>query len=216
MGWWIKDAEGNVIPKTGDFIVRMGPGLKAQIRLGQWMALTLDDRISGELFLSNQDLNHFDNTLDAQYDLFPRPRPPDDQTRQALVQERPFSEIDQRTKRDEVEMHQGVRFFLSPKFDLFRFFFQDDFRLQQSGSFVPDLSDPDGSAVYVDIASALNRERTEKRAEIGFRPRRTLRFFLSAMERETDFEKAQEKKIPPTAGLFSESKSPLRPSSPGK
>lgn len=187
----IRDANGKVIPRTGDFVIRMGPDVKAQLRLGQVMALTVQDRLGGEIFLKNADLNHFDNTIDTQVDLLFGPVLLTTKLRHALVQERPFSEIDQRTERREVDLNQGVRFFLSPKLDLFGHYARLTLDYRNPDREFPIFPDPDGGPVYVNVAEALNRKRSEKRLEIGYRPRRSLRFFVAGLERETDFERSQ-------------------------
>ncbi|MBP7147041.1 MAG: outer membrane beta-barrel protein [Acidobacteria bacterium] len=179
-------------PRESDFVVRMGPDIRAQLQFGPRVALTFRDRASGEVFLSHSNLNHLDNTLEGQFDVLLGPLLLTAKGRLLTAEDRPYSELVDRTKREEQGASIGARLFLTPRVDLGGSVGTVDTTYHDPNRFYTIFApDPDGDgtvAVTTTIDQALDRSRTETQADIGWRPRGRVRLFLAYKEREVDFE----------------------------
>lgn len=159
---------------ASDFIVRVGPSIDAQLRLGDRMAATIRDRASAEYFLDFTELNHWDNELRTQFDLLAGPLLLTTFVDLAQVKERPNSDVDSRPRRRDTLIGQGARLFLSSRLDLFAKATRRQLR----------YTDRDDA----NVDDRLDRSSDELTAEIGLRFSRGLRAFLRRVERDDDFE----------------------------
>ena len=173
-------------PET-DFVLRLGPEVTGQTRFGHRVALTIYDKLSGEVFLRHSDLNHADNDLKTQLDIFLNRFLLTTKIRWWTYRQRPNSEIDERTRRDSRDFRQGLRLFVSEKVDLY-----GEVRRNRIRYTDPDYRyrvDPDGDGTWqtVTIGEALDRDQDEVSLEVGWRPRGTARLFLRYRSRREDF-----------------------------
>ncbi len=170
-----------------DFVIRLGPDVTAQTRFGHRVALTIHDKLSGEVFVRHSNLNHADNDLKTQLDVFLNRFLLTTKVRWWTYRQRPNSEIDERTRRDSRDLRQGLRLFASEKVDLY-----GEVRANRIRYSDPDYLyrvDPDGDGTWqaVTIGQALDRDQSETSVEIGWRPRGTTRLFFRYRSREDDF-----------------------------
>ncbi len=170
-----------------DFVIRLGPDVTAQTRFGHRVALTIHDKLSGEVFVRHSNLNHADNDLQTQLDIFLNRFLLTTKVRWWTYRQRPNSEIDERTRRDSRDLRQGLRLFVSEKVDLY-----GEVRANRIRYTDPDYLyrvDPDGDGTWqeVTIGQALDRDQSETSVEIGWRPRGTARLFFRYRSREDDF-----------------------------
>jgi hypothetical protein len=132
-------------PET-DFVVRLGPEVTAQTHFGRRVALTIYDKLSGEVFLRHSNLNHADNDLKTQFDVFLNRVLLTTKVRWWTYRQRPNSEIDERTRRDSRDFRQGIRLFASEKID-----FYGEVRANRIRYTDPDYLyrvDPDGDGTW--------------------------------------------------------------------
>ncbi|UCF67153.1 MAG: outer membrane beta-barrel protein [Acidobacteriota bacterium] len=178
-----------------DIVIQMGPRIRAQLPVGQRMALTFEDKLSGELFLHHPDLNHADNSLDAQYDILVGRVLLTTRGGWTTSRQRPNSEIDERTRREAREAAQTVRLFVGPRTDLVLTFGSSRIRYTDADRIV--LIDPDGDGtpesieegdtIGVPIGVALDRDEDELRVQAGWRLSGGMRLFVEYRDTQIDF-----------------------------
>ncbi len=173
-------------PET-DFVIRLGPDVTAQTRFGHRIALTLHDKLSGEVFLRHSNLNHADNDLKTRLDIFLNRFLLTTKVRWWTYRQRPNSEIDERTRRDSRDLRQGIRLFASEKVDLYGEIRSNRIRYTDPDYLYRVDPDGDGTSQVVTIGQALDRDQSEGSIEIGWRPRGTTRLFFRYRSRKDDF-----------------------------
>jgi hypothetical protein len=171
-----------------DFIIGLGPEIKAQTRFGPNMALTLEDRLAGEIFLRNSGLNHADNKFAAQYDLLLGPVLLTTRGSWDTNRQRPNSEIDDRTRSNTRDLSQSFRLFLSSRIDLLARLGERRYRYTDEDRFVTIDPDGDGVGERVTIGQALDRTEESVRTEIGWRMSRGIRLFVSWSDTDIEFD----------------------------
>ncbi len=174
-------------PKETDYVIRMGPEIHAQTNFGQRVALTVKDKLQGEVYLSHSNLNHADNNLDLQLDALLGPALLTSKGKWSTSQSRPSSEIDERTRRDLTELGETMRLFLGAKTDIAFTLQIGKLRYEDEDSLYLRDIDGDGTGERVSIGTALDRDRTRAYGEIGWRPRGKTRFFARYRFQDDDF-----------------------------
>jgi hypothetical protein len=174
-------------PTESDFVVRLGPEIQAQLKLGHRMALTLRDKLTGEFWAEFTELNSISNDFEGQYDVLLGPVLLTSQGRWNTSFGRARSESDERTRRRSTNLEQRLIWFITPKTDITVTYEARNIRYSdEESSFLVD-PDGDGTAERVDIETALNRDTDETRAELGWRPRNRTRFMIGYSSRDQDF-----------------------------
>jgi hypothetical protein len=177
--------------QVGDLVVQGGPEVLLQTRLGPNIALTLRDKLTGELFLENSDLNHADNTFEGQLDVLLGPFLLTSRGRWSTLRQRPNSSIDERARQDRVSLEQTLRLFVGPQTDVAgsvgvnRRRFEDPDFDQLYGTTVIDENGELGFEL-VDIGTAFDRDETWTEVEVGWRPRGRVRYY--AIYEVTDYD----------------------------
>ncbi|MDQ7006456.1 MAG: outer membrane beta-barrel protein [Acidobacteriota bacterium] len=194
-GWTIDNIgyDGNIylvpsgVPKETDWFIRTGPDVRAQIRFGRRMALTVRERFILDLYANHSTLNQTSNDFEGQFDLLLGPVLLTTRGHWTTSFGRPNSEIDERTRLDRITLEEKARLFIGSRTDISasasveRLRFDDpDFRFRVA---------PPGSAntIELSIESALNRDRKRFDVEWGWRPRGRTRIFLAYSLRRDDF-----------------------------
>jgi hypothetical protein len=174
-------------PKETDFVVRMGPEIEAQLLIGSRMALTLRDKLTGEFWAEFTELNSFSNDFEGQYDLLLGRILLTTRGRWNTSFGRPSSEFDERTRRKQTDLEQRAIWFITPKTDLQ--VSAEANRTRYSDEESRFLVDPDGDGTgeLVTIETALNRDTSEVKAELGWRPRNRTRFLIGYSFQDQDF-----------------------------
>lgn len=194
-GWTIDNIgyDGNVfltpagVPRETDWFIRTGPDVRAQIRFGRRMALTIKERFIYELYARNTSLNQTSNDFDGQFDLLLGPVLLTTKGRWTTTFGRPNSEIDERTRLDRITLEEKLRFFIGSRTDLSASASVERLRFNDPDFFF--LVAPPGSSdtVRLSIESALNRDRKVYNVEWGWRPKGRTRIFLKYSVRRDDF-----------------------------
>ena len=177
---------GQAKPQS-DFVVQLGPKLDLQLLIGHRAALTVNDELKGEVFYANPDLNHADNDLKIRFDILIGKVLFTSRVRWATARQRPNSEIDDRTRRDEREVEQTVRVFLGPRTDISASYELGSVRYTDPDSLILLDPDRDGTALLVPYSVALDRDRERTSLDLGWRLSSGTRFFLEAQRTLDDF-----------------------------
>lgn len=174
----------------GDFILRGGPEVSAQAVFRKNAALTINDRFAGEVFFKNSNLNHWDNNFDGQFDLALGPTVLSTKAVWNTVRWRPYSELTQRVRQDDISVTQEAWIFLGPFTDMVFRYGQSRYRYNEPGYQV--VIDPGtGEVKEFTIDQALNRDTTEKSVEAGWKIRANTRFFGRVSRKDIDFQYVQ-------------------------
>lgn len=179
--------------QQGSVVVFLGPEIRAQTQFGPRIALTLHDKLSGEVYFDVSELNAANNDFDAQLDVLLGSLLLTTKGRWATTRQRPSNEFDERARRDLTSVAQTIRFFFGSKTDI-----SATGTLERQRYTDPDLDqsyfiDPDGDGTFVNgsegvsIGEALDYDLTELAGEIGWRPFGKTRFFAVYTYREYDF-----------------------------
>jgi hypothetical protein len=175
------------------WIVRMGPEVEVQTQFGPRIALTIYDKLSGELFFGVDGLDHWDNSVEPRLDVFLGQLLSTTEGRWSTVRQRPSSEFDERARRDETYLQQTLRLFVGGKTDVAVTGSLQELRYDDPDQDQRFFIDPDGDGTFVNeargvtIGEAFDRDRTEIGAEIGWRPRGRTRLFVEWRFREYEF-----------------------------
>jgi hypothetical protein len=179
----VSTATGSVA--QGDFVVRLGPEITAQTTFGRRFALTIHDKLAGEVFLSYSELDHADNSADAQFDAFFGPLLLTTYGSYSRMQWRPnmgpnndFSDI---VRQNNSQLRETARLFVGPHTDVALSAGLHRFAYVSKSGYLYDLN------TYVPLSVALNRDEDELAAEAGWRPRARTRLFLKASRRHAVF-----------------------------
>lgn len=184
---------------VSSFYARAGADLVGQLQFGPNVALTFHDRAIGELYARSEltSLNHLDNQADAQLDVLLGPVLLTAGWEYSSIQDTPTFDAednlpDQQTRIRTNTPKAALRLFLSPLWDISAS--AREVRTRYSNPqrtytvLVPSEGDPnvvDAAPVLVD--QALDRDRLSARAELGWRPRGTIRFYLAYERGDIDF-----------------------------
>ncbi|RMG45372.1 MAG: hypothetical protein D6718_07395 [Acidobacteria bacterium] len=162
-------------PARSDYVIRLGPEIDAQIRFGRRVALTLRDKLAGEVFVKTSSLNHADNDFSGQLDTILGPVLLTGAARWSTLRLRPNSAEDARSRRDDRRIRGAARLFLGPR---------TDFVLAAERQRIR-YSDPDPGGEL--IAERLDEDAATLELEAGWRLSSGTRFFGSFKRREHDF-----------------------------
>jgi len=163
------------VPARSDYVVRLGPELHAQLRLGHRMALTLRDRLQGELFVSTPRLNHADNEFEGQFDTLLGPVLLTAEGQWSTLRFRPNSAEDARSRQDRRNVRFSARLFLGARTDFVVSTERQRLR----------YSDPDPGGEL--IAERLDRNERVDELEIGWRLSSGTRLFGRLRSIDHDF-----------------------------
>lgn len=178
------------------YVIQMGPEITAQSQFGPRVALTIHDKLSGEVYIGVDSLNTANNSFDAQLDVLLGSILLTSRGEWTTSRQRPFDETDQRLRREDTRLKQTARWFVGSKTDLFA-----EGELTRSRYTDPDVEqrffifvDPDGDgtgdlveAGGVTASVAYDRDVTEIGGGIGWRPNGKTRFFAEYRFREYDY-----------------------------
>lgn len=174
----------------GDFVLRGGPEISAQALFRKKAALTINDRFAGEIFFRNSNLNHWDNNFDGQFDIALGPTVLSTKAVWNTVRWRPYSELTQRVRQDDISVTQEAWIFVGPFTDMVFRYGRSRYRYNEPGYNVT-IDPGTGEVTEVTIDQALNRDTTEKSVEAGWKIRPNTRFFGRVLRKEIDFKYAE-------------------------
>ncbi len=173
--------------KENDFVVKLGPEFKAQTNFGRRFSLTLYDELLGEVFLSHSNLNHADNTFRAQFDALLGATLLTAEGEWRTRQNRPNSEIDERTRVNRILLEGRARLFVGAKTDIVLSAKTSETRYKDSDSaYFVDL-DGDGTLEITDLSQALDRDTDTVSIELGWSPLGKTRFHGQFRQRNDTF-----------------------------
>jgi hypothetical protein len=180
-------SEEQGVEEESDFVIRLGPEIRAQLLVGSRMALTVRDKLSGEFWRKFTELNSTSNEFDGQYDILLGRVLLTTAGRWNTSFGRPNSEVDERTRRRMTNAGQRAIWFLTPKTDLTVEF--ENRKTRYSDADFRYLIDPDGdgTAQIVSIETALDRDTDDLSAEFGWRPANRTRFLVGYSKQDQDF-----------------------------
>ncbi len=183
------------VPEQSDWYVRAGPSVDVQLRLGRTAALTFYDQFIYEAYVEFNELNHYDNLFRGQFDLMLGPLLLTTSVEDLTYQELPSIAVNSETANPEIleptryrssTLRQGARLFLGPQWDLYAVAGRAQLRYTGAGTLYTIVL-PDGTFTEVPVEQALDRDRFDGRAEIGWLPRSGLRFFLGYERADIEF-----------------------------
>ncbi|MEN6524881.1 MAG: outer membrane beta-barrel protein [Candidatus Polarisedimenticolia bacterium] len=171
-------------PKETDYILRMGPEVRAQMPIGHRLALTIHDKLAGEVFARHSSLNHADNNFDGQFDALIGPALFTVGGTWNSYRWRPSSEIVERVRENDVRVWQTARLFLSPRTDVSFTASTTRYRYNSELPYYLLVGDEWTQAT---IDEALDRDQKDRTAEVGWRIRPRTRLFAQYLDRDSDF-----------------------------
>lgn len=176
-----------LVEPESDIVIQAGPRLHAQVQFGRRAAITLRDTLKGEVFLDHPDLNHADNEFESQFDLFLGRVLFTTSGSWRSQRQRPSSEVDERTRRDERRIGQTVRLFVGERTDLAATYEAARVRFEDRDSIFRFDPDGDGTAERVPLGDALDRDADTLSVEAGWRLSSGTRFFARFETRDDAF-----------------------------
>ncbi len=181
------DFDGNPIKREGAWVLRAGPEITAQTAFGRRMMLTLHDRLGGEVFSRFSQLNHADNTFDAQFDLLLGPVLLTTEggfgTTRWRPNRGPNNDFTTSVRQNDSNIKETVRVFAGPFTDVVVAASRGRFSYISDGKYASGLE----GAGDVTLDTLLDRDQTEITGEVGWHIRPRTRVFGRYVQRASRF-----------------------------